>query len=487
MPLNEVRQSLRDANLVWSRALSEADETAIILRLKPKLSLQQDVSGAVGSGKAGLRHKMHCVCSRARLMSPSWAAAARRVSNTFSWTGDRGTERGIGRFYDNIKLLIGPWVVADDASRLGADRDNSDDDESDAGGGGDVDRLPAFDFRPEGHGERVEPAPVLADPYVVDCRASLFVMGLLHIVHNLTESFNLVLLFWDTFIEQLTHTTRLISKRHSKQRLLRSCFNRMPQKAFAHLIEKFNFAVYTKRWGTVMAAVMALLPLREALVSGWDLDLYLGVGGVADVVPGDIHNAKANIVNEGICSNLFWAYMVMLDILADALLELCGWSEGCPCHENELRTLGHNRHARARHFRAKYNASGCIFRGMRAAEMAAGALLDKLRILLELANSVLLLAPTVATLSPVDKAIVLRDFAAARRHVTFTLTMKLGYWGQLPHVLAGLGHLDLDIARECGRRALDLATRILDWSEEHSITKAWGGDHIYYRRHIPIV
>jgi hypothetical protein len=123
-------------------------------------------------------------------------------------------------------------------------------------------------------------------------------------------------------------------------------------------------------------------------------------------------------------------------------------------------------------FRRAYNVRGCILRGMRAAEMAAGVLFDKLGRLMALANNILLLDPLVAVLDAVSKAIVVRDFAVARRHVMFVLMVKCGYWTQLPHVLAGLSHVDVTVARACARRALDLAALVVDWDAAHAISKA---------------
>ena len=54
------------------------------------------------------------------------------------------------------------------------------------------------------------------------------------------------------------------------------------------------------------------------------------------------------------------------------------------------------------------------------------------------------------------KALVLHDFARARRHVFTTLNFKLSYWRQLPWVIMSLGHHSAIVAMECARRALEL-------------------------------
>ena len=57
---------------------------------------------------------------------------------------------------------------------------------------------------------------------------------------------------------------------------------------------------------------------------------------------------------------------------------------------------------------------------------------------------------------------MLADFTAARRHIIFTLTLKLSFWRQLPWILFGLAHHIPTAARECGRRALSLARNLSD-------------------------
>jgi hypothetical protein len=140
----------------------------------------------------------------------------------------------------------------------------------------------------------------------------------------------------------LMHTSRLTSKQHSKRRLLRTCFANFPLRCFYESIAKFNHSVYTGRWGSVLGAVVDLLPLHQAFTLGWHLPTYLDGAGVQEGERDGDQNqsqAKVNVVDEAIKSPLFWAYMVMLDLVADALLELCSWAEGCACHEEELRTL----------------------------------------------------------------------------------------------------------------------------------------------------
>ena len=51
---------------------------------------------------------------------------------------------------------------------------------------------------------------------------------------------------------------------------------------------------------------------------------------------GESSAANIDICDEAINSTLFWAYAVMLDIIAWLLLLLMGWTDDCPCHEDDI-------------------------------------------------------------------------------------------------------------------------------------------------------
>ena len=65
-----------------------------------------------------------------------------------------------------------------------------------------------------------EAAPVgdAPGPYTIDCRGSLYIAGILHIVHNAISDFALVLTCWKSVCDQFKQVCRLLSRRHTKQR-----------------------------------------------------------------------------------------------------------------------------------------------------------------------------------------------------------------------------------------------------------------------------
>ena len=177
---------------------------------------------------------------------------------------------------------------------------------------------------------------------------------------------------------------------------------------------------------------------------------------------GDGSAVKADIADEAIRSPSFWGYMRMLDQVAEVMLELSAWAEGCPCHSCDAQFQGCTRHQRATVFRRTFDVDGCPLRTMRAPELASGIMKPLLGRLLTSVNTTLVLDPAISVLPPDTRASVLQDFAALRRHITFTFALKLGFWQQLPWILAGVAHVDPIIARKCGQRALFLADNIPD-------------------------
>ena len=86
----------------------------------------------------------------------------------------------------------------------------------------------------------------------------------------MTKAFADILPSFLWFVEGLKHVCRLLTRRWSKQRLVASCYSTGLALAYASDIENFHALVKEARWGQVMAAAMALLPLWAALRRNWD-------------------------------------------------------------------------------------------------------------------------------------------------------------------------------------------------------------------------
>lgn len=58
------------------------------------------------------------------------------------------------------------------------------------------------------------------DPYHVDLTGAVFIAGALHVIHNTARDLPGCLLYWNTWLQQLTHLSRLLSRTWPKARLL---------------------------------------------------------------------------------------------------------------------------------------------------------------------------------------------------------------------------------------------------------------------------
>ena len=217
------------------------------------------------------------------------------------------------------------------------------------------------------------------------------------------------------------------------------------------------------RWGTICAAVKQLGIAERALRASWSLRNY-NFKGDADRT--DAANAReqgagdecadANIVERAILSPTFWSYRAMVHHLAEVLDHFLCWCESCACHTGtvELGRYDHRAddqfaHARRQAaFKARYGVKRCPLAGCRAADFANGTWLRIVQTLFNVAAVMVDLA-VAASVSPADKAIIVRDFARARTHITFTCRLKFVPWEHLPMRAAGLADATPDASRRC--------------------------------------
>ena len=106
----------------------------------------------------------------------------------------------------------------------------------------------------------------------------------------------------------------------------------------------FSAGVFEGRWGSVIGAIAAIIPLESVLRRTWNEQAYGAHGGHRQQANG--HDINLQLISEAIASDMFWAYLRMLDALQECLDRLQAWSESCFCHwpRNGTGLQGAHRH-----------------------------------------------------------------------------------------------------------------------------------------------
>ena len=478
MAQTDLVRAVQASLLLYERGEEEA---AAQLELLSLLRLQQSVP--VGVGPKSLKGKIHALCHSQKLCATSWKSTGHILNTTVTVVGDLG-EASTTTFRGKLDEMFGLFIFQADSHNnepsfdfgdAGRDAD-SDGVEFDFAAG--EDDSPVFNFDEHPLDLPMDPAPAPApaedtsdypplEDYEVDMNRACYLVGPHHVFHNLTESLPRTLTYWRDFIDLLKHVCRLLSRKFMKRRLLESCFSHGPQHVFYTPVEKFDKQVYSKRWGTGYAAVHDLLPIMPGLRLGWSKTRYLAgrqPQGDDDAESDDDNNehkkaCDVDKVDRAVKSKLFWGYQIMVDLLATFFMYLSWWTDSCPCHADlpvaENLTAGR----RASYWRKLQDVSSCVMSCRRAPEMAAGALKTIMGTFLSMAASTLLVELHVLGLIEGDIGIIMRDFAAARRHVFFIFHVKFGHWQQIPWLLFALGHRRMDEVRRCMRIALQIYER----------------------------
>jgi hypothetical protein len=280
------------ATRLCSPLLSADDARATQEALMAFIEFEQGVPCAVGSGRAGLKYKLHAAAHSEKLKLETWRAVATTMNATAVWVGDLG-EASVNLYHFNLKTMFGPWIDVD-VDEASEDFDFQDDDDQDLDDADDATHGGDFDFAVEGEvpeeagaaaangggaviGDALDtagghPSP---DPYDVDLTKTIYVAGPHHIVHNMQDELHAAMMFWSWFVLHLKHLCRLLTNKWTKDRLLRTCYADGVANVFYDLIKRFDSLVYDKRWGTAAAAIENLIHLYDALRYGWSKDQFL--------------------------------------------------------------------------------------------------------------------------------------------------------------------------------------------------------------------
>eukprot|EP00435_Cladocopium_sp_Y103_P046299 s241_g13.t1 len=379
------------------------------------------------------------------LLAPNRAALLELCQSIVSFHTDYGVEKGIARIADVPCDVILPYLHADQPGFDASEQSNvldfdlfSDDLPYD-----DVElfsdetaQQPQQDRDGDGEG-------------MVSFEGSLEGPDMMHIIHNATNNLGDVVSCYESTLASLKSLCSLLSGRESKQQLIETCFNHGPAIAFQDMISSFDISVHEQRWNTIASAIEEVHALEAALRAHWNLAQFLGeAAGICEdgMVPAEKPAANdveafgvgLRTVDEAICSDKFWGAIKVLLPIAMVQREAVRWANGCACHnglEKELRLIDRPPPE------WKQLVEGCPLRGRRCSELAAGDFFQLLRKIFE-ESATRLEYQLPRGLSLEEVAGFMKDFHLARQHLLTTYVVKLSFWTEAPHVLAGLAHSD---------------------------------------------
>ena len=288
----------------------------------------------------------------------------------------------------------------------------------------------------------------------------LLVLGMKHIMDNIQKDATRLLSFYEEFEEMLRPLVDIMNDKDLRERLAHRCFLGTPY--LEHMLT-WEGGTHTKwRWSSLVTCCKALRLRKKALTKFWDEAKFAGEApsnpenSATDGKHRKLDAKFVKICTKAIHSKMFWAYMDFIIVLHGFIDELSSWCEGCSCHEaeNGEKTWHKRRKAidKTLHGRG-VSAENCVFKGRRANELADDFLERVLRRLVSLCATSII--PEV-DLPPEDQRILLQDWNASSDIIIATLQIKLSYWRNLPHKLAGLAVDDEDRARVIAQECVDL-------------------------------
>ena len=188
----------------------------------------------------------------------------------------------------------------------------------------------------------------------------------MHVLHNALSDLSSVMTDYDTWSIGAKAVSRYLSERHTKDRLIAVCFATGSAGAqHKNDIDKFNNAIYDKRFDSLMTFVGEILPLRAALVTYWDeRALRAGNEQVGSVVVKD--------VTQAVKSPWWWGYSHVLQCAGAAVFDLGCRLRSCACHPASAFELrGSDNYMKRRRAYEREAATGrpCPMRGCMATKV----------------------------------------------------------------------------------------------------------------------
>ena len=433
----KAEERLTDLNLGHEQVLVKRIASRIVFHVAPIIMLAHS--------RTNLPAKTRVFLHTLGLLAPNRAALVELCQSIVSFHTDYGVEKGIARIADVPCDVILPYLHADQRGLDVSEQANVLDFDLFS------DHMPLDDMELFSDETAQQPQQDTGGDGegIVSFEGSLEGPDMMHIIHNATNNLGDVMSCYGPTLASLKSLCSLLSGRESKQQLIETCFNHGPAIACQDMISSFDIGVHEQRWNTIASAIEDVHALEAALRTHWNLSQFLGEApGVCEdsVVPAERPAANdveafgvgLRTVDEAICSDKFWGAIKVLLPIAMVQREAVRWANGCACHnglEKELRLIDHPPPE------WKQLVEMCPLRGRRCSELAAGDFFQLLRKIFE-ESATRLEYQLPRGLSLEDVAGFIKDFHLARQHLLTTYVVKLSFWTEAPHVLAGLAHPD---------------------------------------------
>lgn len=210
------------------------------------------------------------------------------------------------------------------------------------------------------------------------------------------------------------------------------------------------------RWHECINFVRELSPVKDGLRRKFDLLRFTqNLRQDTSITEGHGFQGQKTITAaaSALRSNYFWSYSALMLLVAETADILSRWSEGCFLHHD------------------KCSVTSCVYKGCRAAEMAAGFHKFLLKRFQHQSN--LHVLGLMHDLNDDDRRRLADDWHTAQSRLQLEMDVKLNYWDRLPYKLFGLNCNKADVARAIGCQCRQLFDQLSPDKQrlEHPMTR----------------
>ena len=423
----------------------------------------------VGFGGSGFSSKLRALLHAFRLNHFTQASLLEYLAEFVTSTEDFGTEKQISRLkpigldlvcpyfedmaQDEIDMLLAE-VLPSKVQQLAMDeRDDPDDDLFE-----NPDHV-LGDSEPKEDDLFENPDHVLGDsqPAVLNIGHWLSTPPMHHINDTITTGLGDVMPSWDDTVHKSEQICKVVRSTRHKKRLLGNCFSSGLALHFQPTLKCFKGWIHTKRWATVAFSIPELRKIERAMRfrsngCGWSKTRFQGG---EDGTQKEDTMKLATDVDDAVQSPLYWAYLVVMDHMAEFFRKATTFAEVCPCHGRFLMGLDHVPEAVLKEMKPQWEK--CPFRGMMLAELS-----EEFFHLLgqwSTASSAELLAKLPHDIEADTRNQCLRECEAGQQHIIFAYVLKLSHLHNSPYTLFRMAHLNTEVAWKAGDECLASASQ----------------------------